>query len=416
MTVDGRGAATVEDAAVARAVSARLEEIVDAMLDLLGESVEAEPLTHPGARRRTRRTGWQFLQRQIDELAEGMQLPVSCPPEVAEAARGAVATDISCATVAHCYRTAHAALWDAWLEAVTDDGRRSAGCHALLERGARFMFAYTDRCIYFLELEHERERRRVRRSDARRQAVAVVGLITGATAGTPDLDYALDRHHLGVVVDDPEELDPLAPLADALGAELLEVQAEKPDRRWAWLGRARPFAAQDMGAVRRTVPPPGARLAIGAPARGRGGFRTSHFQAVIAHRVAARGRDATVTVYEDVAIEGLALADPSTAHAFLDRELRGLDGSDERTETLRETLGAYFASAQNAASTAARIGVSERTIANRLRAIEERLGCSIVARRAELETALRLRPLIATEGPEPPEAPALPAAPAGSAR
>ncbi|HEV2999381.1 MAG TPA: helix-turn-helix domain-containing protein [Solirubrobacteraceae bacterium] len=412
MTVEG--GARVDTAGVARAVAARADEIVGSMVDLLEASVEGEPLTHPGRRRRTMRMAAGFLERQLDELAGAMRLPISCPPPVAEAARAAVAMELSHADVAHCYRAAHAALWSAWLEAVAESGRGPAEVHALLEQGARFMFAFTDRCIYFLEREHERERRRVRRSDARRRAVAVVGLLTGAAVDAPDLGYALDQDHLAVLVDDPEGLDPVRPLAAALGAELLEVQAEQPDRRWAWLGRRRPFAAQDMGVVRRTVAPESARLAVGAPARGLAGFRASHFQAVIAHRVAARRPAATLTVYEDVAVEGLALADPSTARAFLDRELRGLDDDDDRTETLRETLGAYFASAQNAASTAARIGVSERTIANRLRAIEERLGCSIVARRAELETALRLRPLLTPPAPEPgrrpPPAPPRPAA------
>jgi DNA-binding PucR family transcriptional regulator len=67
-----------------------------------------------------------------------------------------------------------------------------------------------------------------------------------------------------------------------------------------------------------------------------------------------------------------------------------------RSETLRATLAAYFGSGQNAASAAALLGVHERTIANRLRAIEAQAGRPVATRRAELEMALRLRDLLAT--------------------
>jgi len=44
-----------------------------------------------------------------------------------------------------------------------------------------------------------------------------------------------------------------------------------------------------------------------------------------------------------------------------------------------------------AASAAATLGVHQQTVANRLRAAEERLGHSVGSRRVELEIALRLR-------------------------
>jgi DNA-binding PucR family transcriptional regulator len=84
---------------------------------------------------------------------------------------------------------------------------------------------------------------------------------------------------------------------------------------------------------------------------------------------------------------------PGTARGardFVARELRGLDGGDSRSARLRETLRAYFASGQNASAAAALLGVHEHTVSYRLRTIEDRLGRPVTARRAELETALRL--------------------------
>jgi DNA-binding PucR family transcriptional regulator len=98
-----------------------------------------------------------------------------------------------------------------------------------------------------------------------------------------------------------------------------------------------------------------------------------------------------VTHYGEVALEALAAGDPDEARAFVVRELRGLEGDDARARRLRETLRAWFAAGQNAAATAAALGVHEQTVAARLRAVEERTGAPPAARRAELETALRLR-------------------------
>lgn len=71
-------------------------------------------------------------------------------------------------------------------------------------------------------------------------------------------------------------------------------------------------------------------------------------------------------------------------------ELGPLGEADARTELLRLTLRTYFDTGQNAAATAARIRVHERTVAYRLRSIENRLGFPITERRDELSIALRL--------------------------
>jgi DNA-binding PucR family transcriptional regulator len=110
---------------------------------------------------------------------------------------------------------------------------------------------------------------------------------------------------------------------------------------------------------------------------------------VMAQRAAA-AVDSAVVHYEDIAVEAIALRDEEAARDFVASELRGIDGSDTRSTRLRETLEAYFASGQNAAATAAALGVHEQTVGQRLRAVEERTGRPIIERRAELEVALRL--------------------------
>ena len=78
---------------------------------------------------------------------------------------------------------------------------------------------------------------------------------------------------------------------------------------------------------------------------------------------------------------------------LLARELSGLDADDIRSGRLRQTLREWRPG-QNAAAAAAALGVHEQTVAQRLRTVEERTGRPVAARRAELETALRLRDLL----------------------
>jgi len=91
-----------------------------------------------------------------------------------------------------------------------------------------------------------------------------------------------------------------------------------------------------------------------------------------------------------VALESVVLRDLPAARDFMINELGPLGDSDSRTELLRETLRTYFETGQNAAATATRIRVHERTVAYRLKSIEERLGFPISRRRDELAVALRL--------------------------
>ena len=85
-----------------------------------------------------------------------------------------------------------------------------------------------------------------------------------------------------------------------------------------------------------------------------------------------------------MALESVVLRDLPAARDFMMSELGPIGDDDPRTELLRGTLRAYFDTGQNAAATAARIQVHERTVAYRLKSIEDRLGFSISHRRDEL--------------------------------
>ena len=230
------------------------------------------------------------------------------------------------------------------------------------------------------------------RSREQRRTQLVRDILDGADPqpGTAlgELDYDLRLEHLGCIVSGPDAEIAVRALARELDAARQLVVSLTGETSWAWIGRVRPFRVPERISV-----PEGTTLSIGDPASGTEGFRSSHRQARDAHRVAVHGREQAVIRYDDVALESLVAGDEARSRAFVSRELRGIDGDDPRSRRLRRTLRAYFASAQNASAAAVLLGVHEHTVSYRLRTIEERLGRPVTARRAELETALRLMEL-----------------------
>ena len=205
------------------------------------------------------------------------------------------------------------------------------------------------------------------------------------------LGYALDGRHLAGIAVGRRPLESLRVLAWGLSGELLSV-AVSYDTAWGWI---RISDIDDAGVRRRlyagALPP--AAISTGSVAAGPQGFRESHFEARAAARV-ARLSGAALTVYEDVALEALTIADTEAARRFVRHVLGELGEERRRGRQLRTTLRAYLAAGQNAASAAAALGVHERTVSNRIRAAEAELRGPVARTHAELELALRLHELL----------------------
>ena len=75
--------------------------------------------------------------------------------------------------------------------------------------------------------------------------------------------------------------------------------------------------------------------------------------------------------------------------------LEPLEAERDGGEVARETLRAYFAADRNVSSAAAILDVERRTVSNRLRSIEQRLGRQLSSCAVELSIALRLEQLLA---------------------
>lgn len=315
----------------------------------------------------------------------------AAPAAAGEEARAAANLGIKLSSLLRVCRIGHRLMFEEALdkaqEAIVDEELRAE----VLRATSRWLFDYFDWLTIRETEAYERERDLLVRDRERRRRQLVRAVLDGEPA---ELGYALDRDHLAVVVWGPDREPAVRALGEATGLDLLTV-AGTSATAWAWLGAPR-IGEPQLRAVRGFAPPAGTHLALGEPGRDADGFRLSHRQAWTAYRI-ARPAPEPVTWHADIALLALTLQDAELAREFVLRELGPLANGDERDRVLRDTLRAYFAAGQNAASAAAALGVHNRTVRYRLRSIEQRLGHPIAARREELAIAMRLRPVVLSD-------------------
>lgn len=330
------------------------------------------------------------LETGLRALAGDRHVPEQVPDDARELALITARLGLPLGGLLRTYRIGHAVVWEQMFELLEAAPVPAAARRGAIAAASDYLFEHVDRVSAMVTEEYTAERDRFLRSREQRRTQLVRDVLDGAdpdpAEATGTLDYDLRLHHLALVVAAPDVEAAVRQLAGALDAPHRLVVVLAGDTAWGWLGRTREFELPE-----RLPALPGARISFGEPAAAVAGFRTSHRQARDAHRVALRCGERTQPVrYDDVALESLAAGDPDRAAVFVSRELRGIDGDDARSRRLRRTLRAYFAAGQNASSAAATLGVHEHTVAYRLRTIEAALGRPVTARRAELETALRL--------------------------
>lgn len=348
----------------------------------------------------------------LRETPDGWEhLPAAAVEEARVAARGGVPW----VAFDRCFRVGHAVLWERLLEASERWPLEAGERTALLRRLSRLLFDYMDRVVAELAEVHGRERDRQIRGRERQRIAWVRELLANVPGARALHDHPLDRPHLGVVAAGPEAERAITGLAHALGGVALVVPADDAATRWGWISGAPALEGAWAAVARRhgealrgdAAAGAGGRgggaagggdarlatsLAIGAVAAGADGFRLTHRQAREAAAVARRAGAATV-LYEDVALEALALRDERAARDFVEHELGPLLRDERRGEVLLQTLDACVRASWTTAAAAALLGVHERTVGYRLATVEQRLGRPLV-RRAELAAALRLRRLL----------------------
>jgi len=368
-------------------LEARLGELSETILERLREELPLWVLDEAVEETEVTAFVRASLAACLHSLSLGF-LPGECPPIDAHGAQAAARIG-DLPTLLNGYRIAHLVLWESWLGLIEASDAAETVRYELLRIGSRFFFRYAAVLGDYVSESYQVELERSLRSGEQRRLQAIKDVLEGDVTAGDEPVVNLEQHHLGLVVWGEGGMEVARALAAALGRPLLSASPFE-SVWWGWLSGTQPLGLTAEAAVKALQPPPGTGIAVGLEAFGEEGFRATHRQAQRARRIALR-LGLSVAAYSEVAAEALLGDDAAEARAFVAHELRGIEDDSVASQRIRETIAAYFAAEHNAASAAAALGVHQQTVANRLRAAEERLGRPVSSRRFELEAALRLR-------------------------
>ena len=286
-------------------------------------------------------------------------------------------------TVLRRYLAGHSLVGDF----VVDEGERIELPAGVLRGVLRTQAAATDQVVADVSASYLREAAQARpRSSGQRQTEMVKRLLNGELVDPASLEYDLGGWHLAVVARGPDRNMVLDALAHSCDARRLAVEMEDHSI-WMWLGARDRLDPAAIEKVVRQAPTGEAWVGIGESALELEGWRQSHEQAEAALSVSLRRAEMS-TRYADVALLASVIEDDLLTASLRQIYLAPL--GEGRGGVLRDTLLTYLATRRNVTSTAAALSVDRRTVANRLRTAEERIGSSLDRCLGQLEIALQL--------------------------
>jgi hypothetical protein len=389
-------------AVVVRRLRARREEIEQAIFarvrEVAPDSAQGPDTEYVEGLRAAVAAAVEFgLAGIADGGASSSEIPREAVAQARRAARGGVSLE----AVLRRYIVGHTLLWDYVMQ--ESDRVQRAGRASGLREMSRAQAALLDRLVIGVTREHVAELRHAGGSREHHRLERVRMLLTGEPpdrhvapgAVIPGLDYDFEAGHLGVIAGGAGVQDVLRDLARSLDCRLLCV-APGDEVAWAWLGGydasriadlERVLCAQvtatQSGSDLGDGPPVGASFfVVGEPGSGIEGWRLTHHQAQAALLVARR-TTRPFTRYCDVALPAAALRDDTLLRSLTEIYISPLRDARGGGEVLIETLQAYLAAERNVSSTAVALSLARSTVVNRLRTIEERLGCTLHSCRPE---------------------------------
>lgn len=294
------------------------------------------------------------------------------------AARNGVGLDV----IQRCYITGHALLVDFFVEEAGLLGLGSGALQTLL----RTLASCLDRLLVAVGEEHARELADCQSSAEQRDAERIDRLLAGELVSVSHFTYDFEGSHLGAVAKGPGAAEAVRSLAASLDRRLLLITRQE-GLVWAWLGGREPIDSHELQGD--AICPAGTTVALGESAHGLSGWRLTHRQAKAAMTVAFRVQKPSIR-YAEVALLASIFHDDLLSTSLRQLYLEPLERERDGGEAARETLHAYFATERNVSSAAVVLGVSRRTVANRLRSVEEHLERPLSTCAAEMEAALRL--------------------------
>jgi hypothetical protein len=307
--------------------------------------------------------------------------------------------DVPLSDLDRAYRIGVARLWEMWFNLAREHAEAGGGDLGDLISGPTVtMLRYIDHILSSVNSRHDETRSELNQTRRHLRRLTLMQILDGTIDHVTDelngsLDYSLSDTHLALLLESdagqaPDaEIIALRDAADARSTLVLQHGV----RSWlVWLGRPGPFGVTQLSRLRRAMTDSGLTIAVGEPAPGLPGLRSSRQQVIETARVQhALGEGHRCLWASEVRLEAMLLSDETRARAFVAAELGRLSASDTIAERLRETLLAWLATGSHV-NAAAVLGVHENTVRNRIRQAEALLDASVLQRRTELQVALRL--------------------------
>lgn len=305
------------------------------------------------------------------------------------------------------------ATWHAELgRAPTDADVRMEAISAI----SAFVFAWVDAlCVPLVAACSEARSHRTQLADADREAEldrVLRGEVRAVRASEARLGHPLGGRHHALVLWVPGDADllerraslehlllQLAPLLmdSPRGTPLISWSAPGMVRAW-FTGEGMRLEDERLAAAASSY---GAAVALGTPAVGPEGFRTSATEAMHAQRVARLlYPERVVTRYAGVALEDLLTRDVDRARAFAHSTLGELAAGTPVATCLLETLRCFYAEQEGVRRTARRLGVHENTVGSRVRRAAKLAGHENPGS-WDLRVAVSLAPLVTAERRDP---------------
>lgn len=236
----------------------------------------------------------------------------------------------------------------------------------------RSIFTYCDDYTRALEAAAGPELQRISNlADVRRiKAVKTLLDCTQTSSSTTSLDalnYEIDGRHTAAIVWTESERastfdDALSALVRAVGAVKTMTVPASASSRWIWLSTENGIDVEELRRELKSMPD--IRVAVGTPAHGLSGFRSSHLDALSAQRMMCRlSRHIQVANYSELEMFSLVADNETRAREFVSRSLGDLATANCE---LRETLWTYLREGSNITRTAERLYAHRNTIVNRL--------------------------------------------------
>jgi len=387
----GRTARSFEEACslLAARLRARIPELEAGLANLVEGVADARELADPAYLKyldSLRANRPAVLEYAVEVIERGERRAPDVPAPVLASARLAARSGVPLDAVLRRYSAGNALCGDVLVEEAEQVGVSSSDLRRLLHRQATL----SDRLLRAVSEEHAREAQSRPTTTAEWRRRYIKALLSGRQpSGEVELGYELAASHLGLMAKGEGAPEAVRELAKRLGRRLLIDRLDEEPVWSCWLGGGSSLETEEALGALAAIPPGQTVVALGEPGAGITGWRLSHRQARAALPIAER-RGQQVLRYADVAVLASVLRDDlgvaSLHQLYLEPLERGRDGG----KAARETLRAYFAAERNVSSTAASLGVDRRTVANRLRAVEELFGRPLGDVATELEIALQL--------------------------